>query len=180
MELCKVGDYQDYIYKSGDNWYKKEVIRKVILNGSENWENQYDINLFDVQNIFNSKPFVIGYGISDYYKYNSIQSGMVAGLGNGEFALQFTNGIYNIFIRNNDYTTVANFKNWLSTHNTKIYYPLKVPTDIQITDSTLVEQLNNIYNNAYSYNGVTNITSTYADENEQMIIDASALKSWEE
>ena len=62
----------------------------------------------------------------------------------------------------------------ISGTNTILYQKSQY-TDIPITDTTLINQLNNIYNNAHSYKGVTNITSTYADENEQMIIDASAL-----
>ena len=32
-ELCKIGDYQDYIYKDGDDWYVHKEISKIILNG---------------------------------------------------------------------------------------------------------------------------------------------------
>ena len=83
-------------------------------------------------------------------------------------------------IKDNDFSTLADFKAWLSTHNTTIYYPLAEYTDIPITDTTLISQLNDIYNNAHSYNGVTNITTTYEDGNEQMYLDIEALKNvWE-
>ena len=39
IELCKIGDYQDYIYKDSDKWYKHGVIGKVVLDGSETWAN---------------------------------------------------------------------------------------------------------------------------------------------
>lgn len=29
LELCKIGDYQDNIYKENGNWYKKELIKKI-------------------------------------------------------------------------------------------------------------------------------------------------------
>jgi hypothetical protein len=48
---------------------------------------------------------------------------------------------------------------------------------LAITDTTLINQLNDIYNNAHSYNGVTNITTTYASGNEQMYLDIEALKN---
>ena len=37
IELCKIGDYQDYFYKSGSKWYLHKEIEKVVLDGSEEW-----------------------------------------------------------------------------------------------------------------------------------------------
>lgn len=48
-------------------------------------------------------------------------------------------------------------------------------TGTEITDSTLIEQLNAI-DKMKSYNGTTIITSTYENGNAQMIINGSALK----
>lgn len=39
-------------------------------------------------------------------------------------------------------TTVAQFKSWLSTHNVEVYYALETPIDIEITNPTLLAQLN--------------------------------------
>ena len=33
LKLCKIGDYQDYIYKSGDDWYVHKAIQKVLVDG---------------------------------------------------------------------------------------------------------------------------------------------------
>ena len=35
MELCKIGNYQDYIYRMGCNWYKYKTIEKIILDGTQ-------------------------------------------------------------------------------------------------------------------------------------------------
>ena len=35
IELCKIGNYQDYFYKSGSKWYLHKEIEKVVLNGDE-------------------------------------------------------------------------------------------------------------------------------------------------
>lgn len=56
-----------------------------------------------------------------------------------------------------------------------IWYQKEQYTDIPITDTALISQLNDIYNNAHSYNGTTNITTTYEDGNEQMYLDIEAL-----
>ena len=61
-----------------------------------------------------------------------------------------------IYIRNTPFTSISDFKTWLSTHNTIVYYILATPTSIEITDTTLISQLEAI-NNAKSYEGQTNI-----------------------
>lgn len=53
--------------------------------------------------------------------------------------------------------TNQGFYDWLSTHNTTVYYALDAPTDTQITDTDLLAQLNAI---ASTYDGVNNITIT--------------------
>jgi len=133
IELCKIDTYEDKIYSSNGRFYLYKVINKVIFDGSESWTNTYGESLFDIQKYFNSKPFIVGYGLSNYYRYNSIQSGLNAGLPNREFALQSSTAGYNIFIKNTSFTNVTNFKNWLSTHNTIVYYPLETPTTTEIT-----------------------------------------------
>ena len=59
-------------------------------------------------------------------------------------------------------TTLAQFKAWLSTHNTIVYYPLATPTYTLLND-TLQEQLENIYNWVLSYKDQTNISQVNND-----------------
>ena len=55
-------------------------------------------------------------------------------------------------------TDLAAFKSWLSTHNIILYYELKTAIEEQITDTTLISQLEEI-SKTLSYQGQTNITS---------------------
>ena len=164
IELCKIGEYQDRIYKDNGKWYLNKQIGKVVLDGSEKWDNLYGTNLFTLTSYLNSKPFVVGYGLSNYYKYNSIQSGVNAGTVNGEFVLQQSqghySGHYSIHIKNTNCSTPADFKTWLGTHNTNIYYPLATPTYEEITDTTLISQLEAIKK---SYNSQTSISQVNND-----------------
>ena len=59
-----------------------------------------------------------------------------------------------------------------------LYYLPTTSTDIQITDTTLLSQLEEI-DKLQSYNGTTIITSTYDSNNAQMYITASGLKELE-
>lgn len=176
IELCKIEDYKDRIYPLNGKWYLEKKIGKVVLDGTENWSNFYGTNLFNISGYFDDKPFIIGYGLSNYYKYNSIQSGVNNGTINGEFVLQKSNSSYNIFIKNTDYSTPANFKTWLGTHNTSIYYPLETPITTEITESnypTLYEQLNNIK----LYKGVNHLTFTNESDLD-VEFDIEYYKNW--
>ena len=68
--------------------------------------------------------------------------------------------------------STSDFDTWLSTHNTEVYYVLATPTYTEITDTTLLSQLNAL-GNANSYNNQTNINQ---DNNDlASILSASAL-----
>ena len=55
-------------------------------------------------------------------------------------------------------TTIALMNTWLSNNNVIVYYPLATPTETQITDATLISQLDAWYN-AQSMDDITYITA---------------------
>ena len=139
-ELCKIGTYQDYIYKSGNDWYVHKEVGKVVLDGSETW------GVFPSQNRIcfytNIANGIGNVGYSNNYGFRiDISSGGYPALGS---IFYNGNGNKNMLFRQNDdstITTVDVYKTWLSTHNTTVYYPLATATDTKITDSTLTGQL---------------------------------------
>ena len=169
MELCKIGTYQDYIYENNGNWFKKGNIGKVTLNGSEeNWargtiQDYYRYTL-SLDTLVSADTILI---YSNYYRgitYNNRNSDY--------FNTIYANG--NIGINTNVASTLTDWKAWLSSNNTTAYYVLATPTDTQITDTTLINQLNNI-KKAYSYDTQTNISQTNTDK--PFIIYAEAIRS---
>ena len=70
-----------------------------------------------------------------------------------------TSGAY-IFIKDSRYTVATDLKTALSGQTLK--YNLATATNTEITDTTLINQLNNI-EKAYSYNGTTNILQVSND-----------------
>ena len=160
------GTIRDAIIGKPNEWYKREYIGKVVLDGSETYSKRTD-GAFqtNVNGVVNRTV-----AVSNYFNYNRTSDTT------GAF---YTVDNYLRFFYN-EMETVEDFKTWLSTHNTIVWYQKSQYTDIPITDTTLINQLNDIYNNAHSYNGVTNITTTYEDGNEQMYLDIEALKNvWE-
>lgn len=162
-------------------WYKREYIGKVVLDGSETWSisttqdgnyRYHKENFIDAKNdIGYCTHFKIG-NIADRNASGQINKFFVGSITPAPQTLQFVS----------DITTVANFKAFLQTQYNNnnpvtVYYEHIENVDNPITDTTLINQLNDIYNNAHSYNGVTNITTTYASGNEQMYLDIEALKN---
>ena len=183
IELVEIGDYADYIEGTPNNWVKKEEIGKVVLDGSENWSyvwqetDRYGYRA-DIENALSptSSSQVLEI-ISNYYKVYS-QSTLSHTSASADFTkygicIRLNNS--QIIIKNNDLTSVSDLKEWLSTHNTIIWYPLAEPTDVPITDTTLINQLNALYY-ARSYDDETNISTSCEDGNMPMKFSASALK----
>ena len=166
IELCKIGNYQDYFYKENNKWYLHKEIGKVIYDGSENWE--------DRPNYTNADRFVLAENriptqpINGYSKYFVVYKDV-----RDEMGILENNGsqiVINFSTKGS--TTLVQFKEWLSTHNTSIYYVLASAINTEITDTTLISQLEAIYN-APLYEQ-TNITQTNNDL--PMILDITACK----
>lgn len=169
IELCKIDTYQDYIYKSGGKWYvHKEV-------GKENWTSELNYSIYTsggVERFFRQmSPLAVNNsGRSANFKtqyFHFLASGDAVGgalLYNRQLQVMFTTDTS---------TTVEQFKTWLDSHPMSVYYPLATPTDTEITNQALVEQLDDIYYHAHAYKERTHVNSTYATGNVPHIIAAA-------
>lgn len=79
----------------------------------------------------------------------------------------------NVFLSKTRATTSEEAKTWLKNNGVVFYYILANPTTTEITDTTLLEQLDEI-ETAHAYEGQTNITQENNDE--PFYIVASTLK----
>ena len=169
IELCKLGDYQDYIYKDGDKWYVHKAVGKVVLDGGENWATAlasiWGNNAYLCTDITNLKAW--GSTYSNYFVDAGLPQGAIIQSGYMQMAGS------GIVIRNDSTTTVANLKTWLGSNNVSIFYALATPTDTEITNEALIEQLDDIYYHAHAYKGRTHIASLAATGNVPHIIAAT-------
>ena len=154
-ENSQATSYEPYGYK--DKWYIEKNIGKVVLDGSRNWTKSGNTNI---------DRFVL----SGYVNYGDTNC----------FSNYFDNGIYSdtnytknqIFL--NTYsstkriiinystvgtTTLAQFKTWLQSNNTIVYYVLANPTYTLIENEELIEQLDAL-SHAETQEGTTNIASS--------------------
>ena len=156
IELCKIGNYQDYIYKQNGNWYLHKEIGKVVLDGSEtfsyNSPNQgFLIPTTDTTFSLRNKKVYDGY--CNYFSVNKTSSAW----GGVNYCGWNAGGTFWFKDDGVIATSVSDLQAWLSTHNFIVYYVLATPTDTQITDASLIQQLNNL-KNATLFNGENNIS----------------------
>lgn len=154
----------------GTDWYVKKEIGKVVLDGSENWsmlDSSIPFKLAISDIMLPSSNSVVPSVLSDYYKvvaWSTLSSA-------GNYCISMTSNESNLRVRNNDITTLDNFKTWLSNNNVLVYYVLNAPTYTEVPE-TLANQLEAIYK-AKSKNGQTNVMQENTDL--PFIINMSAL-----
>lgn len=140
-ELCKIGDYRDYIYKSSDEWFVHKETGKKVLNGNESWQYNSTNTVFLISDYFDYRvggfvPF------SNYYVGASITG--YAQLLNNQIAFLNSSTNNRFVLKNTSLANVTALTTWLSTHNTAVYYLLATPTNTKITDTALISQLEDI------------------------------------
>ncbi len=144
LELCKIGDYQDYIYKSGNGWYvhKETGTTNVTANG---WNGAAHGNRFTFPvptNALHPLNSTIGDGYGTSIPLGA--QGSTWDAVNDSWVLTANDGLFWTHATQNISST-ADINNWLASHPFAIYYPLATPTDIQITEQNLIDQLDALH-----------------------------------
>ena len=161
-ELCKIGDYQDYIYKSGDDWYVHKACGKITYNGTENWGYSSAYSRTNIALASN----MLAYATEGYCTHLSIGNTGAASANN-----VFNIGGLNLYVKATSVaTSKAAWEAWLTSNNITVYYQLATPTDTQITDTNLITQLNNIHQFLTRYGYNSNVSG-----NLPIIIDKTDL-----
>ena len=146
IELCKIGTYQDYIYKSGDKWYKHEAVGKINMADIVGWATSTGGSLY-------ATGFTSAYNAKvDITLSNIFTHDWTAWAGAGKFGITSSG---NLWIMTGDTSVVdTNVSTWLTSKSAIMFYILATPTDTEITDSELVGQLNTI---SELYQGMNNL-----------------------
>ena len=137
IELCKIGDYQDRIFCDEGVWCIEKQIGKAVFTGSETgWGIQSrGSGVYRAYKLVNDIKSISSRNevLSNYFLFN----GNNENVGN-IYAYDTTVYLYT------SETSVDNWKTWLQTHNTTVYYVLNTPTYIEITDQQLLNDLNSL------------------------------------
>lgn len=184
IELCKIGDYQDYFYKSGSKWYLHKEIGSFILNGNVSFQKHSSSNSYftaisrftnnvpvypETNNIV--APIICTHFDATYINdiaFNSVQKIGFSFINSKEVWFGLPTSIA---------TNASEVQNWLNNQINNenpvvVHHALATPTDTEITNTTLISQLETIYN-APLYEQ-TYITQTNNDL--PMVLDITACK----
>lgn len=155
----------------GKVWYIQKNIGKVVLDGTESniginqRTNGYQFDFANSLGMNGNSDEVLmlsqnfrGIKFNDRNNYN-------------ESIYSWSND-NRIRILTNVATTVNDFKAWLSSHNTEVLFILATPTYTVITNTELIEDLENLYK-AIGYDNQTNISS---NGSLPVVISASMIK----
>ncbi len=143
IELAKIGDYQDKVYKSGDDWYTRKEIAKVVLNGTGDYgtlgngsggEKRFRLIDSAVGNI----PTNVRGTYCDKYQGVTQSSSVPTPNSIAQWSQQ------NMLLVTTDKTTYSldDFKADLATSPATVYCVGATPTDTAITDSATILWLN--------------------------------------
>lgn len=148
VELNKLGTYVDYLYKNNNKWYIHKEIDKVDL-GTLTWQYYSTSPTF----MYNATlPVVSGASsvLCSAYPYSASGTDDV---------FRFNGQILRIY--DSTYSNPTTFKT--AMNGVLLYYPLSSSTNIEITDTNLIAQLNNLETAQSSSTRVTNITQINND-----------------
>ena len=142
IELCKIGNYQDYFYKDSDKWYLHKEIGKVVLNGTESYTNYNsdgwgDTIAFQTSITNFSATYNVQTSLCDNFAFGTTWGGTAEAFNNAN-----SNVIMRILASRLTGSSQSAFKTWLGTHNVTFYYILSTPTNTEITYQPLIDQLN--------------------------------------
>lgn len=180
IELCKIGDYQDYFYKSGSRWYLVKNFNKYIEELNNSWGTTGTASGSEV----NTKRWQINKVIADSFDvnggnmnrnmycnyFNRNLLGQMYGL--DEVGYNLEGKQFSIRLPVEIATTAQGVVEYFSQQEKPLtFYYQTAPTTIEIT-GTLKEQLEAIYS-APLYEQ-TNITQTNNDL--PMVLDITACK----
>jgi len=169
IELCKIGDYQDYIYKNNGNWYVHKEINKITLDGQtgtwESWgvalTNTLSARITGITPTIksNASDSTVKMVASDKL-YVTIKQSEV--YDRADYPC-FSTAVQNLYIRvlrsSLSEQSLNGIKNYISSILPVVYYVLSTATDTQITNTTLISQLEAIS----LYAGVNAITVNSAN-----------------
>ena len=140
--LGKLNDYLDKIYydNADGKWYLHKELGKYTFTGDEDFYYDSNGNRFAVNNVIE----FAGSTVTRYpvlcNRFGFVASGNPIGYGMFIYrSAPISN--YQIYVYDKDYNTSADLKTYFRNNETYFYYPLKTPTNTEITNTTLLSQL---------------------------------------
>ncbi len=150
LELSKIGDYQDRLYKENGKWYKEEKIGSYKFTGNESFYTmrvQMGFNIFTIYHFLPEKIYIDNsqiIGVCNRFKATAWDNRY------REKDMYFLDDNNNNVARfvTNKFTSNEEFAQYLKDNETIIKYIKLEPTIEKISDTNLINQLNAISNSS--------------------------------
>ena len=157
IELNKIGSYADYFVKKNGSWYVHKETRNYTITSSSGAYSSVGTGFFG--GYYSMSSLMPNLRTLGYCKElppiaspsQATQEGITFGAGTNNKTVYFVLNASRL-----TESSKAGIDSWLSANPLHIMYVLQTPTEVEVTDTTLISQLNAI-SQAMSYNGVTNI-----------------------
>ena len=141
--LRSIENIKDRLYMQNNTLYVERNVGSVIFTGNENWfkSGATALDTYGISNTYfnNITSMSINTTKSNYFMYST--SSQI-----GKYRMSGTN-VYFYYATYNT-TTLNDWKTWLSTHNTEVYYQLAEPVIEELGGTNLIksyEGINNFY-----------------------------------
>ena len=174
IELCKIGDYQDYIYRDGEDWYVRKSISKIRLDSSLG---------FELGQSGSSRNRFAAYGVltdmlHQAYNYAALCNYLIAQdvytqENIGFFLHWYQGGAIYVGLPKEEFPTKESLDTWLDANDVFVYYQKLEAVDTQITNSALIDQLDALVEGG-SYEGKTYIKIEATDPNLPALLKVEA------
>lgn len=161
MEMCGIEDSRDEFVKdlSNNKWYKNKKIDKRIIN---QFSERVNTNIpgkyrFNNKTINNGLVCDTESNLAYCDKLKLLSRGTTYTANNTGFTIVENNQVA-VYIEEISEMTLEEANVWLAENLLTFYYPLATPVLEEITDTTLIAELDDLYETLRTYYGQTNIT----------------------
>lgn len=184
IELCKIGTYQDYIWKDGSDWKIHKAIGKAVFDGNQGLTlrntSQAGTYTYAVDTPFEYKLELAMSVVSDSFTYLGSVIGATQMYSADKFLDKIGIALYHNSSNPGMHYVYFNAKEqlptWLVTHNIAIYYVVETPTDTTITDAGLIAQLEALAGST-TYAPQTNYATAGTGTNLPVILTVDVFKN---
>ena len=157
LELAKIGTYQDRIYKEDGKWYIEKQVGKHLLKRTDSWtpgssNTYYCVAITDYATSGNIPLYA---GLTGRTNVAGIIAAQNMPDNSCAFISQSGETTPRFYVKSTSWSAYSDLATWLDNNPNYVYYALATPTTTEITDETLLSQLNFI---ASLYEGVNNIS----------------------
>lgn len=144
IELCKIGSYQDYIYKNDGVWYIHKETGKIDLTSTTGWWKSGSHTIKNsLANLGITNIHTTNQSLATEAKCNYFEATPTLPLYQGSITVGF--GISDGFYFSNNDWSLNDFNAFKTDHTVLVYYALANAINTAITNTALIDQLNAVH-----------------------------------